>query len=311
MAADTFNSVLKALDLGLNEIRKFATARGVELDFLDPVLGKVQESLRPALGRKDRMLMARDGSRPKAMCFIDAMLDSWMELRGDRAFKDDPSIRCGLGTLGERSIVWIGQDKGTGTKGRIAANFGMPHPEGYRKAARAMRLAQRFNMPILTLIDTPGAYPGLEAEERGQACAIAENLELMATLDVPIVSFVIGEGGSGGALGIGMGNYVHMLENSMYSVISPEGCASILWADQGKVDEAVEALRFTASDLLDLGIVDSSISEGRGLPDSLDEVAAAMRASFLSNIESPSESCAVLHRANKYRRMSFHGQRSA
>jgi acetyl-CoA carboxylase carboxyl transferase subunit alpha len=192
------------------------------------------------------------------------MMTDFVELRGDRLFGDDPAIVGGLARLDGEPVVVIGQQKGRSTKEKLYRNFGMPHPEGYRKALRLMHLAEKFRRPIITLIDTPGAYPGLGAEERGQAEAIARNLREMAALTVPLISVVIGEGGSGGALGLGMGNRVLMLQYSVYSVIMPEGCASILYRDSALAEQAAEALKLTARDLMEFKIIDELVKEPPG-----------------------------------------------
>jgi acetyl-CoA carboxylase carboxyl transferase subunit alpha len=191
-------------------------------------------------------------------------MEDWVEIHGDRAFADDPAIVAGFATFRGRSVGVVGHQKGRGTKERIHRNFGQPRPEGYRKALRVMKIAEKFHMPVVTLVDTPGAYPGIGAEERGQAEAIARNLIEMAALGVPIVVTITGEGGSGGALAMGLGDRVYMMEYATYSVISPEGCAAILWKDQQKRAEAAEALRLTAPDLLELGLIDAVITEPVG-----------------------------------------------
>jgi acetyl-CoA carboxylase carboxyl transferase subunit alpha len=197
----------------------------------------------------ERVLLARHPDRPYALDFIERLFDDFVEIHGDRRYADDPAIVCGLARFHGLPVVVVGHQKGRDTKQRSYRNFGMPKPEGYRKALRVMKLAEKFGRPIFTLIDTPGAYPGIDAEERGQAEAIAFNLREMAKLKVPVIVTVIGEGGSGGALAIGVGDQVLMLENAVYSVISPEGCAAILWKDSGKADRAAEGLRRTAQDL--------------------------------------------------------------
>lgn len=208
--------------------------------------------------------LARHPQRPYTLDYIDSIFDEFVELYGDRAFADDAAIVGGVGRIEDISVVVIGHQKGRTIPEKVKRNFGMPKPEGYRKAARLMRLAERFKMPIVTFIDTPGAYPGIDAEERGQSTAIAENLQLMADLKTPIVSLVIGEGGSGGALAIGVGDRLMMLEYSTYSVISPEGCASILWKTAAKAPEAATAMGVSAQKLLALGLVDEIISEPLG-----------------------------------------------
>jgi acetyl-CoA carboxylase carboxyl transferase subunit alpha len=208
--------------------------------------------------------VARNPNRPYLLDYIQALLTDFTELHGDRRFADDPALVCGFALFHGRPVAVIGHQKGRDTKAKIHRNFGMPKPEGYRKALRVMRLAEKFSRPILCFVDTPGAYPGLDAEERGQAEAIAFNLREMARLRTPIVVVVTGEGGSGGALAIAVGDRVNMLEHSIYSVISPEGCASILWRDAGRAEEAATAMKITAPDLRALGIVDEIVPEPAG-----------------------------------------------
>ncbi|MFP4131382.1 MAG: acetyl-CoA carboxylase carboxyltransferase subunit alpha [Thiohalospira sp.] len=208
--------------------------------------------------------LARHPMRPYLLDYIERIIDDFEELHGDRAFADDPAIVGGLGRLRGRPVMVIGQQKGRDTRDKVRRNFGMPRPEGYRKALRLMQMAERFRLPVLTFIDTPGAYPGIDAEERGQSEAIARNLQAMAELNTPIVCTIIGEGGSGGALAIGVGDRVQMMQYTTYSVISPEGCASILWKSQDKAGEAAEALGITAPRLKELGLVDGIIDEPLG-----------------------------------------------
>ena len=208
--------------------------------------------------------LARHPRRPYSLDYLEKICPNFIELHGDRHFADDPAIIAGMGTIGNFKLVFLGHQKGRTTKSNIARNFGMPRPEGYRKAQRIMLLAERFNLPIVTFIDTPGAYPGIDAEERGQSEAIASNLRVMSGLKVPIISFVTGEGGSGGALAIGVSNKVFMLEYSVYSVISPEGCASILWKKQDAAQEAANAMNITAKQLLELKVIDGVIKEPLG-----------------------------------------------
>ena len=212
----------------------------------------------------DRVLLARSQERPTALDYIQRLCTQFIEVHGDRSFRDDPSIVGGFGVFEGKSVAVIGHQKGKSFKDRMTRNFGMPHPEGYRKALRIMRLAERFSMPILTFVDTPGAYPGIEAEERGQVEAVARNIMEMFEIRVPILVFIVGEGGSGGALAIGVGDRVYMLENAVYSVISPEACAAILWDNAGRASEAAERLRMTASDLLEMGIIDGILPEASG-----------------------------------------------
>jgi len=208
--------------------------------------------------------VARHESRPYTQDYLDMLVPDFQELHGDRMYADDPAIVGGIGRVGEHAVMFIGHQKGRDTKERVRRNYGMPKPEGYRKAQRLMRMAEKFSMPVVTFIDTPGAYPGVGAEERGQSEAIASSLYMMAGLKTPIISIVIGEGGSGGALAIGVGDKLLMLEYSIYSVISPEGCASILWKSAEKAEDAAEAMRITASNLSDFGLVDVVLPEPLG-----------------------------------------------
>ncbi len=208
--------------------------------------------------------VARHPGRPYTLDYIDEIFDDFVELHGDRAFKDDPAIVGGLATLNGKSVMVIGQQKGRNTKEKIYRNFSMPHPEGYRKALRLMEMAEQFSKPVITFIDTPGAYPGLGAEERGQSEAIAKNLLVMSTLKVPLISIIIGEGGSGGALALGVTDRILMMQYSTYSVISPEGCAAILWKDGAKAEIAAKALKIDTASLKELGIIDSIVEEPPG-----------------------------------------------
>lgn len=216
------------------------------------------------LGAWQRTHLARHPQRPYTLDYISHLCEDFVEIHGDRAFADDPALVCGFAKFHGRTVAVVGHQKGRDTKQKLLRNFGMPKPEGYRKALRVMQLAAKFNRPVLALVDTPGAYPGIDAEERGQAEAIARNLREMAVLPVPIVVTITGEGGSGGALAIAVGDRVNMLENAIYSVISPEGCASIMWRDASKAELAAEALKITASDLLRLGMIDEVVPEPEG-----------------------------------------------
>jgi acetyl-CoA carboxylase carboxyl transferase subunit alpha len=211
-----------------------------------------------------RVQNARHPKRPHTLDYVQRILTDFQEIHGDRLFGDDAAIVCGMGRLDGRPVLLVGEQKGRDTKQKLLRNFGMPKPEGYRKALRAMQLAAKFKRPVITLLDTPGAYPGIDAEERGQAEAIARNLREMARLPVPVVCVCIGEGGSGGALGLGVGNRVFMLENAVYSVISPESCAAIIWRDSAKAEQAAAALRLTAEDMVRLRLVDGIIAEPAG-----------------------------------------------
>lgn len=229
-------------------------------DKLVKLSGEIYANLTPW----QKTLVARHPARPFTLDYVRVLLRDFVELRGDRAFADDPAIVAGFGVLGGRTVAVVGHQKGRDTKEKVRRNFGMPRPEGYRKALRVMKLAEKFHRPVLTFIDTPGAYPGVESEERGVSEAIAVNLLEMARLRVPLIATVTGEGGSGGALGIGVTDAILMLEHSVYSVISPEGCAAILWKDQAKAREAAEAMRMTAADCKALGIADEVIPEPPG-----------------------------------------------
>ena len=235
-----------------------------EIARLEERLARLRQRTYASLTAWQRTQLARHPKRPHTRDFIKLLFDDFVELHGDRLFGDDAAVVGGLARFEERGVVVIGHQKGRDTREKIARNFGMPHPEGYRKALRLMHMAQKFGKPVITFIDTPGAYPGLGAEERGQAEAIARNLREMAALRTPILAIVTGEGGSGGALAIGMGNRVLMLEYAIYSVISPEGCAAILWGDAGKAAEAAESMRITAPDLLRLGVIDAIVPEPVG-----------------------------------------------
>jgi acetyl-CoA carboxylase carboxyl transferase subunit alpha len=263
-----FEKPVLELEQKIQELREHARERGLdatnELADLERKADALRRQVYSGLSAYQRVQLARHPRRPYALDYIARMFTDWTELHGDRHFADDPAIVAGPAFLDGQPVMVIGQQKGRDTRENLHRRFGMPNPEGYRKALRLMKVADRFRMPIITLVDTPGAYPGLGAEERGQAEAIAVNLREMAKLGVPVITVVIGEGGSGGALAIAVANVVLMLENSVYSVISPEGCASILWRDGKKAPLAAEALRLTASDLEGLGIVDGVLPEPVG-----------------------------------------------
>jgi len=237
---------------------------GDEMRKLTVKAEKLRSEIFSKLTAWQQVQLARHPQRPYFQDYLRTWTDDFTELHGDRAFRDDPAIIGGLMSLHGKRVMIVGHQKGRNTKDNIYRNFGMPHPEGYRKAKRLFKLAEKFGIPVITIIDTPGAYPGLGAEERGQSEAIAENLKVMAGLEVPMVSVVIGEGGSGGALALGVTDRILMLQYSIYSVISPEGCAAILWKDQSKVKEAADALKLTALHLESLGIVDRVVSEPPG-----------------------------------------------
>lgn len=237
---------------------------GGEIKALQQKCEKLKKEIYGSLNSWQRVQLARHPKRPYTLDFIELIFTDFIELHGDRSFKDDRALVCGIAFLGSYPAVIIGQQKGRDIQENMDRNFAMAHPEGYRKALRVMKLAEKFSKPVITFIDTPGAYPGIGAEERGQAEAIARNLREMAGLKVPIISIVIGEGGSGGALGIGVANRVLMLENAYYSVITPEGCAAILFRDAAKAPQAADALRVTAQDLYEMKVVDEIIPEPLG-----------------------------------------------
>jgi acetyl-CoA carboxylase carboxyl transferase subunit alpha len=252
----------------------------------------------------ERVKIARHSERPYMLDLIERLFSDFVELHGDRRFADDPAMVCGFATFHDRLVALIGHQKGRDTKQRRHRNFGMPKPEGYRKALRVMRLAEKFNRPIFTFIDTPGAFPGIDAEERGQAEAIARNLFEMVNLKSPIIVTIIGEGGSGGALAIGVGDSVLMLENSIYSVISPEGCAAILWKDASQAQLAAENLKLTATDLLKLGVVDEIVPEPEGGAHSApEESALALDRLLLSHLERQEQLDVEARLSRRYQRL--------
>jgi acetyl-CoA carboxylase carboxyl transferase subunit alpha len=253
------------------------------------------------------VLQARHPKRPHAVDYIERLFTDFQEIHGDRAFGDDAAIVAGMARFDQRPLMVIAEEKGRDTKQRLHRNFGMPKPEGYRKALRAMQLAAKFGRPIVTFLDTQGAYPGIDAEERGQGEAIARNLREMARLSVPVIAVVIGEGGSGGALALGVANVVLMMENSVYSVISPESCSTIIYRDRGKAEQAAAALRLTAEDLLELGLIDGVVTEPDGGAQE-DPAAAAENLGEqlrcrLAELSRMTASELVEHRYTKFRRM--------
>jgi acetyl-CoA carboxylase carboxyl transferase subunit alpha len=278
-----------------------------EIARLEDRLQRLQQKVYGGLTAWQRAQLARHPKRPHTLDFFHLLLEDFVELHGDRVFGDDKAIVGGLAHFDGEPVVVLGHQKGRDTRENIARNFGMPHPEGYRKALRLMQMAAKFGKPILSFIDTPGAYPGLGAEERGQAEAIARNLREMAGLPTPIVCVVTGEGGSGGALAIGVGNRVLMLEYAIYSVISPEGCAAILWGDAAKASEAAELMRVTAPDLLRLGVIDGIVPEPvGGAHRNWEATAANLRAALrdqLWQLKSKSAEQLVEERYEKFRRI--------
>jgi acetyl-CoA carboxylase carboxyl transferase subunit alpha len=263
-----FEKGIQDLEQQIATLQRMAAEHGLEVrkevQVLEQKLARMKEESYRNLTAMERVQLARHPKRPYTGDYIERAFTDFIELHGDRQFRDDEAIVGGWARLDGRTVMVIGQQKGRDMKENLRCNFGMPHPEGYRKALRLMQMAEKFGHPIVTLIDTPGAYPGIGAEERGQAEAIARNLREMARLRVPIIAVVIGEGGSGGALALGVADHVLMLENSVYSVITPEGCAAILWKTAAAKDKAADAMKMTAKDLSDLGVIDEVLPEPLG-----------------------------------------------
>jgi acetyl-CoA carboxylase carboxyl transferase subunit alpha len=278
-----------------------------ELTRLEEKASRLARELFAELTPMQKVQLSRHANRPYTLDYVKRLLTDWVELHGDRRFGDDPSIVAGLGRYRGRSVVVVGHQKGRGTKENMVRNFGMPHPEGYRKAVRMYEMADRFRLPILTFIDTPGAYPGIGAEERGQSEAIGASLATMARVAVPIVATVIGEGGSGGALALGVANRVLVLEFGCYSVISPEGCAAILWKDGSRAEEAATRLKITAPDLLQLGVVDAVVDEPPGGAHQDHDAAArsldAALSTALAQLEAMSPQALVDDRYHRFRNL--------
>lgn len=265
-SAEEFEKPLREIEEQILELRAYPDSmqRTARLESLSQKLSEARHEIYDNLTRWQTTLVARHPRRPYTLDYVEGMFGDFVELQGDRAYADDAAIVAGFASFHGRSVCLIGQQKGRNTKDKLHRNFGMPNPEGYRKALRVMCMAEKFGLPILTFIDTPGAFPGAGAEERGVAEAIARNLREMAGLRVPIVVTVIGEGGSGGALAIGVGDRINMLQYAVYSVISPESCSSILWRDGDHTEEAADALRLTAPDLRELGLIDEVVPEPEG-----------------------------------------------
>jgi acetyl-CoA carboxylase carboxyl transferase subunit alpha len=293
------------------------SARGSDLDVSEEVerlrarVRKLAREIFSSLEPWQKVQLARHPRRPYTLDYIDLLFDSFAELHGDRLFRDDAAVVGGFARLDDRWLMVIGHQKGRDTKSNIHRNFGMPHPEGYRKALRLMQMAAKFGRPIVTFVDTPGAYPGIGAEERGQAEAIARNLREMARLPVPIVVFVTGEGGSGGALALAVGDRVYMLENAIYSVISPEGCAAILWKDRAKAQQAASAMRITAQEVKELGVIDDVVPEPLGGAHRDPELMAGsireVLVSTLEDLESIPEQRLIEDRLQKFLNMGVFG----
>jgi acetyl-CoA carboxylase carboxyl transferase subunit alpha len=308
-----FEKPLEALYLQAEEIKNNPALEDADkekaLADLDSCLEQARAEIYTELSPWQKVQIARHPERPYTLHYIKQFCEQFTELHGDRTFRDDKSIVGGLGIIDGQTVMIIGQQKGENTKARQYRNFGMPYPDGYRKALRLMRMAERFQIPVLCLIDTPGAFPGIEAEERGQAQAIAQNLFAMAQLETPIVCVVIGEGASGGALGIGVGNTVFMLEHTWYTVISPESCATILWKSSEHKIKAANALKLTAADALELGIIDKIIPEPIGGAHSNPRKAAQLLKPYILEaihaLQKMSAAELVEHRIAKFSKMGI------
>ncbi len=279
-----------------------------QLQHLQQQVEEMRTQIHAHLDAWQKTELARHPQRPYTLDYVERLFTDWSEIHGDRAFGDDPAIVCGMARFHGNDVLVVGHQKARDTKQKVYRNFGMPNPEGYRKALRVMRLAEKYGRPIFTFVDTPGAYPGLGAEERGQAEAIARNLREMARLQVPIITTITGEGGSGGALAIAIADRVLMMENAIYSVISPEGCASIMWRDASKKEIAAQALRITAKDLMELGCVDDLVPEPEGGAQKDHEAAAALLDAALqkhfAEIRSLPTSTLLATRYEKFRHMA-------
>ena len=289
-----FEQPIADLEKKIKELRELSVADdkvlAPEIERLESRVDELRESIFTNLTRWQRVQLARHPDRPYTQDYIYKITENFIEIHGDRYQSDDKAIVGGFATINGQSVVIMGHQKGRDTKSRQFRRFGMANPEGYRKAYRLMKLGEKFDIPVITLLDTPGAYPGLEAEERGQAEAIAKNLKMMATLKVPIISVVIGEGASGGAIGIGMGNDVFMMENTWYSVIAPESCSTILWKNRDYKEQAAAVLKLTAEDLEEMNIIDGIIKEPLGgAHRNPDQAAAAVKEKIVTSLEKLSE----------------------
>ena len=308
-----FERPIVDLEKKIKEMRAYMVEENVELDDeikrLEARLQKLIKETYSKLTRWQRYQLAKHPDRPYTLDYVERIFTDFVELHGDRLFADDPAVVCGLAKLDGRPLMVVGQQKGRTMKQKLHRNFGMMNPEGYRKAIRLMKLAAKFRRPIVVLIDTMGAYPGLGAEERGQGEAIARNIFEMSHLPIPILIVIIGEGASGGALGIGVGDRILMMENGWFSVISPEGCAAILWRDSTKANVAAEALKITAPDLIELGVIDEIISEPTGGAhrdvDGASEILKERIVHHLNELCSLDAEELVKNRVEKYGRMGF------
>ena len=306
-----FEKPIIELEKKLNQMKEIAAKSGKSLDKealgLEEKIIELKKEIFSNLTRWQKVQLSRHPNRPYFLDYIYKITNEFIELHGDRVAKDDKAMVGGIADIDGKSVVLIGQQKGRSTKDRQYRNFGMSNPDGYRKALRIMKIAEKFNMPVICLIDTPGAYPGLEAEERGQAEAIAKNIQEMSTLKVPVICIVIGEGASGGALGIGVGDKVYMMEYTWYSVISPESCSSILWRSWDYKEQAAEALKLTSSDLKKMKIIDGVIKEPLGgAHNDLDLAAKRLKKVILddiSELEKVNPDKRVLNRINKFSEM--------
>jgi acetyl-CoA carboxylase carboxyl transferase subunit alpha len=311
-----FEKPIVELERRIREMKEYSEASSVELSEeiakLEQKAKKLRADIYSRLTRWQRVQLARHPQRPYTLDYIERMTSEFFELHGDRAYGDDPAIVGGFAVLNGRNVAVVGHQKGRTTKEKLHRNFGMPHPEGYRKALRIMKLAAKFRRPIISLVDTPGAFPGIGAEERGQAEAIARNLFEMSHLPTPIIVVIIGEGASGGALGIGVGDRVLMMENTWYSVISPEGCAAILWRDSTKAEQAAEAMKLTAADLLELGVVDKAVPEPvGGAHQNYDEAARILKENIVAELDELMKISAqqlIEARIEKYAKMGFYNE---
>jgi len=311
MSGLDFEKPIAELEKKIKELQGFISDKKIDLSSelrrLEDKLEHLKKDTYSRLSPWQRVQIARHPQRPYTLDYIGMMLTDFVEIHGDRGFADDKAIICGFAKLDDQKVAVVGHQKGRDTKENIKRNFGCAHPEGYRKALRMMQTAEKFNLPILIFIDTPGAYPGVGAEERGQSQAIALNLREMSQIAVPIVASIIGEGGSGGALGIGIADYVGVLENAYYSVISPEGCAAILWKDGAKAPEAAAVLKLTAEDLLGMGIIDEVIPEPLGgahrQPQKMSETLKAIIKKHLKELEGYDKEELLKLRYQKFRKI--------
>lgn len=313
MADLNFEKPIIDLEKQIEELKNFSAKGKIGLDgeirSLEKKLSELRHGVYENLTPWQRVQIARHPKRPYSLDYISLIMTEFVELHGDRLFRDDKAIVAGFAKFDGKTVAVLGHQKGRDTKENLLRNFGSAHPEGYRKAIRIMKLAEKFAHPIISFIDTPGAYPGVGAEERGQAHAIAYNLREMIALGVPIIIVVIGEGGSGGALGIGVGDRVLVLENAYYSVISPEGCAAILWKDRARAPEAANALRLTAKDLLELGVIDEVVPEPLGgAHHDVEKTAAHLKEAILKHLKTLQKSSKerlLQERYEKFRKMGL------